>query len=181
MHVENSWMSKVRFMLNIWTLGYYQQHSSELATSIDSADSLFCDIHFRHFDSKLREEFLNILQVIDNVIDVNFEDDSFRSPMTERFCDKDKLSSGCKTALLVLWYSLYARNNRVPVYLDEAGPNALTECLNVLENTSNVIGVLGTPLMHSEHPNKFTIRVNDDRIYHNWLGVLRSCRAEMEE
>ncbi len=165
------------FMINIWTRKYYNLHCDE--------PLIPAEVHFSNLllfisnlltnpkNSKYRSDIVDIVRKIENV---NIVGEQFKSGFYPGISlNIDKLSTGCKTALVIYCYGLLHKHRYIS--LVETGPTALYTCLELLNNKTDLVGVILFPMYFDGDYGKLQFMLNDS-IECKWITVAAQCERE---
>lgn len=173
---------------NLWTYKYYLQHHREITgNSWDCVDYMFDTLVQPKLEYLMgNSEFLELLrkyQVFEKIEGYKYIPDisnEFVSKFTGLGVQSRCLSSGCKAALCIIYFSLQRSDVLYLVDLTEAGPNALTVCLNILSDFENIVGILS--IVAEVNAKYWEVSANlNNEFRETWFDIMEQCSLEVND
>lgn len=162
-------------MITIWTMEECRERAGRYPYPIDLEFTLL-DID-QIFDQSISGTLIHILERIEGT-KVVLEDrqSGIHAKFSKGILSLEKLSSGSKTAIVILCHQL--NNSTKPVDITEAGPIALDVCLTLL-NKTGIPGVITSDVETPDNFKHWDITFNG-KPCSNWMDVLSQMTEGMD-
>jgi hypothetical protein len=139
----------------------------DLANVAMPVDEYFEEIDFSQLLEAQVMEIIRRIDGVDYLRELNRIESKFEYPKHLPLSD---LSTGCKTALVILYFGHYADSEINVVDISECGENALDVCLELLNN-SKVSGMVYTFLNSTNDFRKLDITANGVQVDNLYLAT----------